>query len=447
MLEYGITFFGEIADVMKKTFCRRALFFSLVLVFAKATTLALPVSEASAESLDFESAWEVIREHNPGLKAARNSVDAAYASLKISAVRTRITASLSGTGTKEEGSRASSSAGASLSYSTSLFGREKAFVSAEKFALREAEASLAAMELNLYRQTAVSFWGAAAGEASVKAAREEITRREAFLEDARLRFQQGMVPELDVLRAESALAEARHALALSEASRSGFEAMLKGLAGWQNISPAEGLFDLDLDIGSRNVPPDFQNTADSHPLVLKAHRSVEKAESLLKAARLTPLPTLSLTATKTLVTDGPAASAQYTQDDWWGRATLTIPLIDGGQTKWSVEKAEAGLAAAEASLGSAKAEVMMNLFTAWEDYVAAQKGLYAEKARFDLVSKERDIVLLRYREGLANQIEVLDAQSRFTGSLASLINGKKGLLVAEAALASAEGSIPGGESK
>jgi outer membrane protein TolC len=430
---------------MKKSFYRRALIFFLALAFAKAASWALPVSRASAEPLDFESAWRVIREHNPGLRAARQSVDAAYASMKLSGVQTRVTASLSGTSTKEDGDRSSSSAGVSLSYSTSLFGRENALVSAERSALREAETSLAARELSLYRQTAVSFWGAAAGEASVRASREEISRREAFLEDARLRFQQGMVPELDVLRAESALAEARHSLALSEASRSGFEAMLKGLAGWREISPVEGLFDLDLDMGSRTVPPDFQNTADHHPSVLKEKWSVEKAGSLLRAARLMSLPTLSLTATRTLVTDG-AASLQYTQDEWWGRATLSIPVIDGGQTKWSVEKARAGLAAAESALGSAKAEVMMSLFTAWEDYMAAQNGLEAEKIRFDLVSRERDIVLLRYREGLANQIEVLDAQTRFTGSLASLINAKRGLLVAEAALASAEGRIPGEES-
>ena len=430
---------------MKKTFFRRALIFLLAFVFAKAASMAFPVSRASAEPLDFESAWKVIREHNPGLKAARNTVGAAYASLKLSGVQTRVTASLSGTGTKEEGSRASSSAGASLSYSTSLYGRESALVSAERSALREAEAAFAARELGLYYQTALSFWGAAAGEASVMAAREEISRREAFLNDARLRFQQGMVPELDVMRAESALAEARHSLALSEASRSGFEAMLKGLAGWKEISPAEGLFDSELDTGSRNTPPDFKNTADNHPSVLKAKWSIERAESLLKVARLTGLPILSLTATKTLVTDG-GASAQYTQDDWWGRATLTIPVMDGGQAKWSVEKAEAGLAAAESALGSARAEVMMSLFTAWEDYIAAKKGLDAEKARFELVSKEREVVLLRYREGLANQIEVLDAQTRFTGSLASLINARRGLLVAEAALASAEGRIPGEES-
>ena len=170
--------------------------------------------------------------------------------------------------------------------------------------------------------------------------------------------------------------------------------------------------------------------------------AAEKAKFLLRAAEMTPLPTLSLSATRTLVTDG-AASAMYTQDEWWGRATLTIPVIDGGQTRWAVERARAGVASAEAAVNEAKAQVMMTLFSAWEDYIAAAKGLEAERSRFRLVSREREIVLLRYREGLANQIEVLDAQTRFTGSLAELIDSRRALLVAEASLASAEGDLPG----
>ncbi|MDO9508557.1 MAG: TolC family protein [Thermovirgaceae bacterium] len=397
---------------------------------------------ALAEGLDWEGAWKVIMENNPGLRSVRQSVAAARASMKLSALSTKVTTALSGTTTKEESDRSSSSAGVSISYNTSLFGREKAVIGAETAALREAEMMLDIATLNLYRNAAISFWGAAAGEASVRAGEDEIFRRQAFLADARLRYEQGMVPELDVMRAESSLAEARHSLALLEAKRSGFEAMLKGLAGWKDISPAGGLFDLDEEIRSRAAPPDFPSVADSHPSVKKARWAVAKAASLVKAAEMIPLPTLNLTATKTLVTDG-GASGLYTQDDWWGRATLSLPMIDGGQARWTVARAMAGLASAEAALGAAKAEVMMNLFSAWEDHVAASKGLEAEQARFGLVSREREIVLLRYREGLVNQIEVLDAQTRFAGSLAALIDARRGLLVTEVSLSSAEGKIPG----
>ena len=153
------------------------------------------------------------------------------------------------------------------------------------------------------------------------------------------------------------------------------------------------------------------------------------------------LPTLGLSATMTLVTDG-AASLQYNEDEWWWKATLTIPIVDGGYARWTTERAKAGLASAEAAVGSATVEVMKNLLTAWEDYTAALKGYDAERSRFDTVSKEREIVLFRYREGLANQIEVLDAQTRFASSQASLIDARRGLLVAGAALASAEGKLP-----
>ena len=417
------------------------LLFAITL-FAGAIVMTSPCSsEADASELSWEQAWDVIFQNNPGLKAVRQSINSAHAVLKLSAVPTRVTAGLSGTSTKEEGGRSSSSAGLTLSYNTSLFGRERASIEAETAGLREVEMVLDSTVLRLYQNAAMAFWGAAAGEASVTAAREEIVKREAFLEDAKLRFEQGMVPELDVMRAESALAEARHFLALREANRSGFEAMLKGLAGWMEIRPAEGLFDISEPFVPRTIPPDFAAVADSHPSILKAAWARDRARALLRVAEMISMPTLGLSATMTLVTDG-AASQQYTQDEWWGRATLTIPVIDGGQARWTQERARAGLEASEAALGAAKADVMMNLFSAWEDYVAALKGYEAEQSRFDLVSREREVVLLRYREGLANQIEVLDAQTRFAGSLASLIDARRGLLVAEASLAAAEGNLP-----
>jgi outer membrane protein TolC len=403
-------------------------------------SLSIP-GRAGAVGMTWEEAWNIILQNNPGIKAAKETVSAAHASLKLTAVPTKVTAGLSGTTTKNEGINSSSSAGLTLSYNTSLFGREKEAIRAETAGLREAETALDAAVLRLYHNAAMAFWGAAAGEASVRAAEDEIVKREAFLQDARLRYEQGMVPELDVMRAESALAEARHSLALQQASRSGFEAMLKGLAGWRDIRPAEGLFEVDLPVEPERDRPDFESVARDHPSVVRARWGMERAEHMLRVAEMISLPTLGMSATMTLLTDG-TASQQYSQDEWWGRATLTIPVIDGGQARWTTERARAALASAEASVGSATAEVMMNLLSAWEDYTAAIKGFEAERSRFSTVSREREIVLLRYREGLANQIEVLDAQTRFASSVASLINARRGLLVAEAALASAEGKLP-----
>lgn len=424
---------------LEPAYKRRTVLFALTL-FMYCLMTALP-APAFADDVGWEEAWRVIRENNPGLKAVRQSVAGARATMKLSALPKKVTAALSGTAAKEEGDRSSSSAGISFSYNTSLSGRENAIIGAEKSAVKEAETLLKVATLDLYRNAAVSFWGAAAGEASVRAGEEEIDKRLAFLADAKLRFAQGMVPELDVMRAESALAEARHSLALLEAKRSGFAAMLKGLAGWMDISPAAGLFDPEEKISPRTSPPDFPSVVESHPSVRKAVLAVEKATFLARAAGMASTPSLSLTATRTLFTDG-TASQQFTQDEWWGRATLSIPVIDGGLTRWTVARAQAGLASAEAALGAAKATVMMNLFSAWEDHIAAVRGLEAEQTRFALVSREREIVLLRYREGLANQIEVLDAQTKFADSMASLINARRDLLITEASLASAEGKIP-----
>jgi outer membrane protein TolC len=88
---------------------------------------------------------------------------------------------------------------------------------------------------------------------------------------------------------------------------------------------------------------------------------------------------------------------------------------------------------------------METLFTAWEDYMSTKEGYEAAKKRFELIEREREIALLRYREGLADQLGVLDAQVRYAESQAALIESKKEMLIAEATLRAAEGRVPGEE--
>ncbi len=104
----------------------------------------IPASAAPAlaDGIGWEEAWRVIREKHPGLKAVRQSVAGARATMKLSALPTKVTVALSGTAAKEEGDRSSSSSGISLSYNTTPSGRENAIIGAEKTAVKEAETLL-----------------------------------------------------------------------------------------------------------------------------------------------------------------------------------------------------------------------------------------------------------------------------------------------------------------
>ncbi len=389
--------------------------------------------------LGWEETWELLAAESPSIGMLKEAVRAARAGMKSSAVATKVTTAVTGSGVKEEADRASSAVRFTVSYSTSLFGREAAQVKSAALLHRESVLSLDKGYLDLFSNAAIAYWGAAAAKVSVRAAEEELSKRKAFLDDAQLRYEQGLVPELDVLRAKSSLAEAEYLLSSRQSHMVNMEAMLKGLAGWKDISPAEGV--LEAEPPMNESPPDYGGVCKNHPTILKAKLEVERQKALLRLAKRTSVPTLSLSASNSLALDGSYA-ATYTQDDWYGSATITIPVTDGGAAHWAAEKARAGVASAERALASAKAVVMRDLFTAWQDYQSALTGLASARKRFELLTREREIVLLRYREGLASQIEVLDAQSRYTQANSDFIDSKRAVFVACSALAAARAELP-----
>jgi len=428
---------GRIPEITR---CRLCTVITLFAVILSATPLfAAQPCVSDGRQLEWEETWELLLEESPSIGALKEAVRASRAGLKSAAVASKVTTAVTGTGVKEEADRASSAVRFTVSYSTSLFGRETAQVKSAALLHEESLLSLDKGYLDLYNHAATAYWGAAAARVAVRAAEEELSKRRAFLDDAQLRYEQGLVPELDVLRAKSSLAEAQYLLSTKESQMVNMEAMLKGLAGWKNISPAEGV--LEAEPPMHETPPDYGKVCKEHPTICKAELEVERQKALLRLAKKTSAPTLSLSASNSLALDGSYA-ATYTQDDWYGSATITIPVTDGGAAHWAAEKARAGVASAERALASARAGVMRDLFTAWQDYQSSLTGLASARERFGLLAREREIVLLRYREGLASQIEVLDVQTRYTEANADFIDSKKAVFVACAALAAARAELP-----
>lgn len=417
-------------------YTKKGLLLLVISLFALffATTMCV------ADEMNWGGAWQVLLENSPSLKAARHAITAAEASLKLTGSNKRITSSITVTETLQEGASDSTVGGLTLSYSANLAGREDLAIASARLAYDEAVLSYKIAKIRLFQNASFAYWSAAAADAALKAAEEEIRKREAFLEDAKLRYKQGLVPQLDVFRAESALAEARASYAYKKSVREGFYAMLKGLAGWTNIEPQKDIFE-KVEIPVRKDAPDYFSVIENHPAIVLQNLEVSRNKALVKLARTGMAPQISISGTRNLFKGG-AGTSTYAEDRWSAQATLLIPIGDGGKTKWGVKQAQAYLDMAKSELGKEKATVMEELFSSWEEYKSAFENYISSKKRLELVSKERDISILRYNEGLSSQLDVLDAQSRYADSLASYIEAKKTVLVSYARLIAAEGHLP-----
>ncbi|AER66538.1 outer membrane efflux protein [Thermovirga lienii DSM 17291] len=415
---------------------KKLLLFLLVAIFFSSMS-----GRCTAEEVSWEEAWRIITDKSPSLKATLYAVEVAKASLKLAGAGKRISADLAVTEAMLEGASDSFVGGITLSYSLNLAGKEELEIASARIAYEEALLAYRISQLQLFRNASFAYWNAVAANAALRAAEEEIKKREAFLKDAKLRYEQGVVPQLDVLRAESALAEAKASYASKRAIRENYYAMLKGLAGWTDIEPLKEAFE-KVEVPIREQAPNYSGVVERHPSVALQSLKVARNEILVKLAKSGMAPKVSISGTRNLFKEGSSSASSSVEDRWSAQATLSIPLSDGGKTKWSVSQAKAQLNIARAELGKEKAAVMEELFSAWEDYRSALEDFASSKKRLELVAREREISVLRYNEGLSSQLDVLDAQSRYADSLANYINAKKKVLVSYSRLDAAEGRLP-----
>ncbi len=233
-----------------------------------------------------------------------------------------------------------------------------------------------------------------------------------YLKSARVTeglFRSGLAPELNLerLRAE-AEAVAAEAVTLDQ-RRAELEHALAVLVGEPastfKVAPTKHSASLP------NIPPGIPGTVlIRRPDVGAARQAMIAAQIRNGIARDRWLPTLSLTAfggfaSSTLgsLLTGPAAASTL-------GALLSLPIFDGGRYLAGVAKSNAELDAAAAAYG----QQILVAFKDVEDQLSALRLLASQEAILkratDAARRTTALVASNYADGLASQLELLDAE-------------------------------------
>lgn len=247
-----------------------------------------------------------------------------------------------------------------------------------------------------------------------------LTTREDSLRLIRLRFDQGVASGLDLRQAESLVATARVALAQQQRLRAQDVNALTLLAG--QPLPAE-LLDTRGSSGPlfaavpEGLPSDLLvRRAD----VRQAEQQLMAANASIGAARAAFFPRIALTASAG--TASTALSGLFKSGSWgWTLAPQAVlPIFDAGRNQAGLESALAGrdiaVAQYEKAIQTAFREVsdaLAGRATLGDQWQAQQAQAEAEADRFRLAD-------LRYRNGVASSLEVLDAQRALFASQQAL---------------------------
>lgn len=301
-------------------------------------------------------------------------------------------------------------------------GRLEARVGAERNRLRASAQDLQAMRFDLAVEVLTMVRRLTTMRGMIEVAQEEVATNDERWRNDEASFKVGRLPLANVLRNEAELANAQQRLANQVRD---FRVMLADLKALVGVHPLSAL---DIGIAAEDPPPaaaavapvasaaplddpallaDLDLAARRRPELAGARARVLAAGHDLDAARAEFLPQVSLFGMADLFANRMNNTGRW--EEYLAGVGVSLPLFDGGMRSAQVRRARAERARLTAQEQDTALRVAREVTQVHERLAAAR--LNVATARTVLASAREDyrLMQLRYQNGLALNVEVLDA--------------------------------------
>ncbi len=333
------------------------------------------------------------------------------------------------------------------SYELDLFGRVSALSEAAAAQLLASESNRQAAQVTLVAAVANAYYGLWADRWQLALATETLRTRQDSFKLQQLKFDSGVLNELD-LRSSQSLTEAAK-VSLAQAQRQWAQdlnalQLLLGQAVPADLLPPE--VDPKLLVPSAGAQaaakatpmttvqlwPDLpvlpvglsSEVLLQRPDIAQAEQTLIAANANVGAARAARFPRISLTASAGLVSDSLDGLFNDNRKAWSIAPTATVPLLDWGRASANVDAAIARKDAAVASYDKA----VQTAFREVADALVA-RSTWVDQARAQAAQAEAEtqrlrLSTLRYDSGVASQLDLLDAQRSWFTTQQALISAQ-----------------------
>ncbi len=330
---------------------------------------------------------------------------------------------------------------ASLTLSWLLFdsGTRSANLENARQLLSAAASTLDATVQSVFFSTLQAYYNTQAARAAVVAAQESEKASRESLTAAEVRYRVGTATPADRLQAQTAWSQAT----LNRIKAEGIVKIAYGtLANVMGLDANQPLQLADIP----DSPPNASFERDIEALIAEARQrrpELKAAEAQLKAAqssidsaRASGLPTLSLSAGPSWADTG----SQTTRGDTIG-LTLTVPLFSGFETTYKVRSAQAKAEAASAQRDTVSQQVALDVWSAYQSLTTATQTIRTSTDLQTSAEQSERVALGRYKAGVGNILDVLNAQSALAAARLQRIQALLDWHVSRAALAKAVGAL------
>ena len=392
------------------------------------TTFAGSVSEAAVPVLpawsDFvadDRLRQVVTlalQNNRDLRVAMANVEQVRAQYRIQRANQAPTVNLGVTGNRQasEGGDITSTYTAGLlvsAWEIDFFGRLGSLKEAALAQYLASEESARAAQTSLVASVISTWLSLQADEELLSFTQQTQATREDSLRLTRLRFDNGAASALDLRQAESLAASARATLAQQQRQRSqdlNALALLVGQAVPASLLPSVPK-EVDRSSLLRDVPEGLpSDLLERRPDIRQAEQQLLAANANIGAARAAFFPRISLT------TSLGSASTELSglfKDGSWGftlAPQALMPIFDLGRNQAALDASKASREAAVAQYEKAIQVAFREVSDALAGRATLGEQIQAQQSLVQSESERLRLAELRYRNGVASFLEVLDAQ-------------------------------------
>ena len=297
-----------------------------------------------------------------------------------------------------------------LTFELDLWGRLRRATEAARAELLASEETVRGVMTTLVADVAQTYFDLLELDREVAIARDTLEARQASLDLQRLRFERGLSTDLDVQRAAAEVSLATAIVPDLERGITQTENALNVLLG-RNPGPVPRGTVLD----GQRMPPEVpaglpSELLERRPDVRQAEQKLIAANARIGEAKAEFFPQISLTGM--FGVESVSLSNLFTGPSrvWQGGPTMTIPLFTAGRITGNIKAQEAREQQALIQYQHAIEQAFREVEDALVFHRKAREMRAARESRAGQLQRALFLANLRYTRGLANYLDVLDAE-------------------------------------
>ena len=286
-----------------------------------------------------------------------------------------------------------------------------------------------------------TWWSAVLARENMKLQHEILLQRSENHRVTVEKYNQELVPTLDIVRSEAQVVEAETLEKNAETMYMNLLAELSLMAGGLDVEPV----DEELKVPEFDVAMNFEDAISYRPDVRAARINLERARLIKQLTAKGLSPTLDFAFQFTPWSD-PETYATPNQLQAGASLSLNLPFTDGKATKYKVMNTDRLIQAAESNLDALREQTRRDITVAMNNWRNASAAEHDKQRQVERSEEELRITELMYSEGMGAQIDLINAQTAYQAVRTEYLDAVKNMYTALVAMRKAVGDYSPDES-